>query len=85
MWTPGVGKTPDPYRTSGMGATSIYTPNPEGEMTPKYNNPLAQQSPMYPINQSPGYLPNQMGGGVNGGPARPTGAYGATPLYGYTA
>lgn len=51
-----------------MGATSIYTPNPEGEMTPKYNNPLAQQSPMYgygggtPISASPGYLPNHMGG-----------------------
>jgi len=45
-WTPNVGKTPDPYRTLVGGATSIYTPNPEGELTPKYHQSMSQ-SPIY--------------------------------------
>jgi len=69
QWTPVFDKTPDPYRTQYGGATSIYTPNPEGQMSvhhgigsaspgQNYGGSSAMNSPGYIQQQSPGYAQN---------------------------
>lgn len=87
MGTPVIPNTPFPVQNQG-GATSVYTPNPEGSMTPIVNmSMMSPGSPGYIAGaESARYSPSYNAAAIAGGQtprydSTPVPGYGSTPAY----